>query len=130
MDSAAASPRRSIRSAQIRWVRRVRSSKRSSVLSRNAADVASTSRLNGPGGRGGELRAPRKLWHTAARSLGPAGRSMTLLVRINLALTACFLLAALAAGGVCHLMLQANAKREVMREAALMVDSALAMRAY
>jgi HAMP domain-containing protein len=55
---------------------------------------------------------------------------MTLLVRINLALTACFLLAALVAGGVCHVMLQANAKREVMREAALMVDSALAMRAY
>jgi HAMP domain-containing protein len=55
---------------------------------------------------------------------------MTLLVRINLALTACFVLAALAAGGVCHVMLQANAKREVMREAALMVDSALAMRAY
>lgn len=55
---------------------------------------------------------------------------MTLLVRINLALTATFVLAALAAGGACHVMLQANAKREALREAALMVDSALAMRGY
>jgi HAMP domain-containing protein len=55
---------------------------------------------------------------------------MNLLVRINLALTAAFALAALAVGGTCYSMLQADAKRQSMQEAGLMMDSALSMRAY
>jgi HAMP domain-containing protein len=55
---------------------------------------------------------------------------MNLLVRINLALAAAFTLAGLAVGATCYSMLQANAKREALREAALMIDSALAIRAY
>jgi protein-histidine pros-kinase len=55
---------------------------------------------------------------------------MNLLVRINLALTLAFALAALAVGWACSSMLQANAKRESLREAGLMMDSALSMRAY
>jgi HAMP domain-containing protein len=55
---------------------------------------------------------------------------MNLLVRINLVLAACFALAAFAVGGACWTMLQENAKRETLREAGLMMDSALSMRAY
>jgi hypothetical protein len=55
---------------------------------------------------------------------------MNLLVRTNLALALAFALAALAVGRVCSSMLQANAKREALREAGLMMDSALSMRAY
>lgn len=55
---------------------------------------------------------------------------MNLLVRINLALTAAFALAALAVGGTCYSMLQTDAKRQSMQEAGLMMDSALSMRAY
>ena len=55
---------------------------------------------------------------------------MNLLVRINLALALAFALAALAVGWACSSMLQANAKRESLREAGLMMDSALSMRAY
>ena len=55
---------------------------------------------------------------------------MNLLVRINLVLTAAFILAALAVGGACWTMLQENAKQETLREAGLMMDSALSMRAY
>jgi protein-histidine pros-kinase len=55
---------------------------------------------------------------------------MNLLVRVNLALALAFALAALAVGWACSSMLQANAKRESLREAGLMMDSALSMRAY
>ncbi len=55
---------------------------------------------------------------------------MNLLVRINLALAVAFALAALAVGWACSSMLQANATRETLREAGLMMDSALSMRGY
>jgi protein-histidine pros-kinase len=55
---------------------------------------------------------------------------MNLLVRINLALTAAFTLAALGVGAASYAMLEANAKREALREAGLMMDSAQSMRAY
>lgn len=55
---------------------------------------------------------------------------MSLLVRINLALAMAFALAFLAVAWVCSSMLQANAQRETLREAGLMMDSALSMRAY
>ncbi len=55
---------------------------------------------------------------------------MNLLVRINVALATGFTIAALAVGVACSSMLRANAKREVLREASVMMDSALATRAY
>jgi protein-histidine pros-kinase len=55
---------------------------------------------------------------------------MSLLVRINLVLGAMLAVAALALGYGCRSLLQANAKHEVMREAGLMMDSALAIRSY
>jgi protein-histidine pros-kinase len=55
---------------------------------------------------------------------------MSLLIRINLALAAVFVAAALIAGYVCRSILEANARREVLGEAGLMVDSALAIRDY
>lgn len=55
---------------------------------------------------------------------------MSLLVRINLALGAVFVAAALIAGYVCHSILEGNAQREVLAEAGLMMDSALAIRDY
>jgi protein-histidine pros-kinase len=55
---------------------------------------------------------------------------MSLLVRINLVLALAFMLAALAVGWTCSSMLQANAQREALQEAGLMIDSALSMRAY
>jgi HAMP domain-containing protein len=55
---------------------------------------------------------------------------MSLLFRINAALGAVFLIAALLAGYVCWNMLQANAQREVLAEAGLMMDSAAAVRIY
>ena len=55
---------------------------------------------------------------------------MNLLVRINLALIVVFVIAALAVGWTCHALLQANAKRSALNVAGLMVDSALAVRAY
>ncbi|MEP6886555.1 MAG: DUF3365 domain-containing protein [Gammaproteobacteria bacterium] len=55
---------------------------------------------------------------------------MSLLIRINLALGAVFVIGALIAGYVCGTILEANAQREVFAEAGLMMDSALAMRAY
>jgi HAMP domain-containing protein len=55
---------------------------------------------------------------------------MSLLFRINAALGAVFLIAALVAGYVCWTMLSANAQREVLAEAGLMMDSAAAVRAY
>ena len=55
---------------------------------------------------------------------------MSLLFRINAALGAVFLIAALLAGYVCWTMLEANAQREVLAEAGLMMDSAAAVRAY
>ena len=55
---------------------------------------------------------------------------MSLLIRINLALGAVFVSGALIAGYVCGNILEANAQREVFAEAGLMMDSALAMRAY
>jgi HAMP domain-containing protein len=55
---------------------------------------------------------------------------MSLLVRINLALGAVFIAAALIAGYACRTILEANARREVFAEAGLMMDSALAIRDY
>ena len=55
---------------------------------------------------------------------------MSLLFRINAALGAVFLIAALLAGYICWTMLAANAQREVLAEAGLMMDSAAAVRAY
>lgn len=55
---------------------------------------------------------------------------MSLLFRINVALGAVFLIAALLAGYVCWNMLHANAQREVLAEAGLMMDSAAAVRLY
>jgi HAMP domain-containing protein len=55
---------------------------------------------------------------------------MSLLFRINAALGAVFLFAALLAGYVCWSMLEANAQREVLAEAGLMMDSAAAVRTY
>jgi HAMP domain-containing protein len=55
---------------------------------------------------------------------------MNLLVRINLVLGATLAVAALALGYGCRSLLQANAKHEVLREAGLMMDSALATRSY
>ena len=55
---------------------------------------------------------------------------MSLLTRINLALGAVFLVAALTAGYVCRSILEANAQREVFAEAGLMMDSAMAIRDY
>jgi len=56
--------------------------------------------------------------------------SMSLLIRINLALGAVFIAAALIAGYACRTIIEANAQREVFDEAGLMMDSALAIRAY
>jgi protein-histidine pros-kinase len=55
---------------------------------------------------------------------------MSLLFRINAALGGVFVLAALIAGYVCWAMLEANAQREVLAEAGLMMDSAAAVRTY
>ena len=55
---------------------------------------------------------------------------MSLLLRINAALGAVFLIAASLAGYICWTMLEANAQREVLAEAGLMMDSAAAMRSY
>jgi HAMP domain-containing protein len=55
---------------------------------------------------------------------------MSLLFRINAALGAVFLIAALLAGYICWTMLEANAQREALAEAGLMMDSAAAVRAY
>jgi HAMP domain-containing protein len=65
-----------------------------------------------------------------SRAGRPEGRFMSLLVRINLALAAVFIAAALLVGYVCRAILDVNAQREVMAEAGLMLDSALAIRAY
>ncbi len=55
---------------------------------------------------------------------------MSLLVRINLILGVTLGIAAIALSYGCWSLLQANAKREVLREAGLMMDSALAQRNY
>jgi HAMP domain-containing protein len=55
---------------------------------------------------------------------------MSLLVRINLALGAVFVVAALITGYACRTILEANAQREVFAQAGLMMDSALAIRDY
>jgi len=55
---------------------------------------------------------------------------MSLLFRINLALGVVFIAAALIVGYACRAILEANAQREVFAEAGLMLDSALAIRAY
>ena len=55
---------------------------------------------------------------------------MSLLFRINAALGGVFVLAALIAGYVCWAVLEENARREVLAEAGLMMDSAAAVRTY
>jgi HAMP domain-containing protein len=56
--------------------------------------------------------------------------AMSLLVRINLALLAVFLLAVSVAGYGCWAVLEANARRDVLMQAGLMMDSAGAIREY
>jgi protein-histidine pros-kinase len=53
-----------------------------------------------------------------------------MLLRINLALGTAFILAALLLGYVCSRLLETNARRELLREAGLMMDSAVATFAY
>lgn len=48
---------------------------------------------------------------------------MSVLVRINLALGALFICAGLIAGYCCWTLLESNARREVLSDAALMLDS-------
>jgi protein-histidine pros-kinase len=55
---------------------------------------------------------------------------MNLLVRINLALGSAFIVAALALGYACSRLLENNARHELLREAGLMMDSAVATFAY
>jgi len=55
---------------------------------------------------------------------------MSLLVRINAAMSVVFIGAAFIAGHCCWSILEANARREVLAEAGLMMDSALVTRAY
>ena len=55
---------------------------------------------------------------------------MSLLIRINLALGAVFIIAAMIGGYACRSILEANAQREVFTEAGLMLDSASSIRAY
>ena len=55
---------------------------------------------------------------------------MSLLIRINLALGAVFIVAAVFAAYVCRNILETNARREVFAEAAMMLDSATAVRVY
>ena len=62
--------------------------------------------------------------------LDPRETTMNLLVRINLALVIIFVLGALITGVACRAVLQANAEREIVAQAGLMMDSALAIRDY
>jgi HAMP domain-containing protein len=55
---------------------------------------------------------------------------VSLLIRINAALGAVFVAAALIAGYACWSILAANARREVLAEAGMMLDSATAVRVY
>jgi protein-histidine pros-kinase len=55
---------------------------------------------------------------------------MSLLVRINVALGGVFVVAAFAAGYAFWGILEGNARRDVLADAGLMMDSALAIRAY
>jgi HAMP domain-containing protein len=63
-------------------------------------------------------------------AFGSRYAAMSLLLRANLILGISCVLIAAAAGYACHSMLEANAEREMMGEAGLMLDSAVAMRAY
>ena len=87
-------------------------------------------RQNGAHGATRILSRAESLAHSSIGVSDLFAKSMNLLVRINLALALAFALAALAVGWACSYMLQANAKRESLREAGLMMDSALSMRAY
>jgi nitrate/nitrite-specific signal transduction histidine kinase len=62
--------------------------------------------------------------------LDPRETTMNLLVRINLALAIIFVLGALITGLACRAVLQTNAEREIVAQAGLMMDSALAIRDY
>ncbi|HUN25289.1 MAG TPA: DUF3365 domain-containing protein [Steroidobacteraceae bacterium] len=55
---------------------------------------------------------------------------MSLLVRMNIVLVVGFALAGTAVAYICQSLLQTNARREVLGTASLMLDSALASRAY
>ena len=55
---------------------------------------------------------------------------MRLMVRLNIALGAGFLVAMIALGFCLSLLLEGHAKREIVREAGLMLDSAVATREY
>src|ERR1700730_14698781 len=55
-----------------------------------------------------------------------SARAMNLLVRINPALAVIFVLDALTTGLACRALRQGNAEREIVAQAGLMIDSALA----
>jgi HAMP domain-containing protein len=70
------------------------------------------------------------LANSRLRACAAPGRPMNLLLRINLALGTAFVLAALLLAYVCSRLLETNAQQELMREAGLMMDSAVATFAY
>jgi HAMP domain-containing protein len=77
--------------------------------------------------------APRDaIWNRELKGAAPTPREcdMNVLLRINLALVALFLLALAAIGIEASAMLRANARHEALREAGLMMGSALGIRAY
>ena len=70
------------------------------------------------------------LSNSRLRALAPHRDDMNLLLRMNLALGTAFVLAALLLIYVCSRLLAANAQHELVREAGLMMDSAVATFAY
>ena len=82
-----------------------------------------------PGGAPG-LEFTRPTAPSAARLSRSRDMPMKLLVRLNLALGTALAIAGVVLGYACWGMLQTNAKSQVTREAALMMDSALATRTY
>src|SRR5580704_8593466 len=74
------------------------------------------------------LRA--RVWQTLVCAPAPHRDLMNLLLRINFALGTAFVLAALLLVYICSRLLETNAQRELLREAGLMMDSAVATFAY
>jgi protein-histidine pros-kinase len=70
------------------------------------------------------------LANSRLRACAAPGMPLNLLLRINLALGTAFVLAALLMVYVCSRLLETNARGELVREAALMMDSAVATFAY
>jgi len=74
--------------------------------------------------------AGASLANSGLRACARTGNDMNLLLRINLALGTAFVLAALLLVYVCARLLETNAQQELLREAGLMMDSAVATFAY